>query len=132
MQAKDITGARQIWEPLEGISLSRADELIYLGAFLEKNPDTCFVATDEDRIIGTVLGGSDGRRGYIYHLAVEPRFQGQGIGTSLLDRCLDAFRQAGIQKCHIFVVSGNQQGIRFWQSAGWNLRDDIIVLSKDL
>ena len=121
-----------IWEPMEGISLSKADEPQYLAEFLEKNADTCFVACIEKKVIGTVLGGSDGRRGYIYHLAVDPKFQRQGIGRSLLNQCLNAFRQAGIQKCHIFIVHGNQQGQDFWQAAGWIQREDIFLMSKDL
>ena len=132
MGLDDVESAIRIWEPLDGIALSGADEPERLREFLRSNPLTCFVATVNEDLIGTVLGGSDGRRGYLYHLAVDPRFRGQGIGKSLVDSCLKAFRQAGLQKSHLFVVSGNDQGLQFWRAAGWTLRDDILVMSMDL
>jgi len=132
MRPDDVESAIRIWEPLDGIALSGADEPERLREFLRRNSLTCFVATNDNDVIGTVLGGSDGRRGYLYHLAVDPHFRGRGIGKSLVDSCLDAFRQAGLQKSHLFVVSGNDQGLQFWQAAGWKLRDDILVMSIDL
>jgi len=132
MQPGDITSTRRLWESMAGIALSGADEPQQLLEFLHKNAGTCFVATTDDQVIGTVGGGSNGRRSYLYHLAVDARFQRQGIGRSLMDRCLEAFRQAGPQKSHLFVVQGNEQGLRFWQRVGWKKRDDIVVMSMDL
>ncbi|MCJ7518963.1 MAG: GNAT family N-acetyltransferase, partial [Anaerolineaceae bacterium] len=83
-------------------------------------------------IIGTVLGGSDGRRGYIYHLAVYKDYQQQGLGRQLLEKCLATLKAQGLQKCHIFVISSNIEGLNFWIKLGWLLRNDILVMSKDL
>jgi ribosomal protein S18 acetylase RimI-like enzyme len=132
MLPEDVDNALRIWEPLDGIALSGADEPKRLREFLSKNPLTCFLAAVDGEVIGTVLGGSDGRRGYLYHLAVDPRFRGRGIGKSLVEHCLGAFRQAGLQKSHLFVVRGNDQGLEFWQAAGWKLREDILIMSMDL
>lgn len=132
MQKSDYDGAFILWQSLPGLGLSGADEESQIQKFLDKNPDTCFVAVDNGKVIGTVLGGSDGRRGYIYHLAVDPTYQRAGLGKSLVEQCLASLRAAGLQKCHIFVISDNAEGIRFWECAGWTKRDDILVMSMDL
>ena len=132
MQPQDYQPAIQLWQALPGIGLSSADKEESLLAFLEKNPRTCFAAFDEARLIGTILGGSDGRRGYIYHLAVHTNYQKQGVGRQLAQTCLQALKAEGIEKCHIFVIAGNQEGMKFWQKEGWQLRDDILVMSRNL
>ncbi len=132
MQKSDYPGALSLWQSLPGLGLSGADEEAQIHIFLDKNADTCFVAVDQEKVIGTVLGGNDGRRGYIYHLAVDPTCQKMGIGKSLVEHCLDRLRAVGLQKCHIFVISDNAEGINFWERIGWNQRDDILVMSMDL
>lgn len=132
MRSRDYQSAYTLWEALPGIGLSNADRQDALLSFLERNPDTCFVAEDGEAIIGTILGGSDGRRGYIHHLAIKGNYQKQGIGKKLLQRCLDALREQGIEKCHIFVIADNQEGLKFWQKEGWELREDILIMSKNL
>jgi ribosomal protein S18 acetylase RimI-like enzyme len=90
------------------------------------------IAQKENRVIGTILGGCDGRRGNIYHLAVKESEQNKGIGKKLVDTCLVGFKDNGIQKCHIFVISDNEEGIAFWKNADWQLRGDILIMSKDI
>jgi len=132
MRISDYEQAIELWRSLPGIGLSSADNEIEIKTFLEKNPGTCFAALKKNELVGTILGGSDGRRGYIYHLAVQESEQEKGIGKKLLDACLTAFKALGIQKCHIFVISDNLKGIDFWLHAGWVKRDDILVMSKEL
>ena len=132
MNTGDIKDAHELWKGLAGISLSSADEDYHLRAFLMKNPSTCFVAVKEDELVGTILGGNDGRRGFIYHLAVSRQFQRQNIGKLLTETCLKALKEQRIMKCHIFVMRENIEGVKFWEKSGWQLRDDIIIMSKDL
>jgi len=132
MQSKDYTQAFKLWESLPGMGLSSADQEEPLLSFLSKNAGTCFVAQDQGKLIGTILGGSDGRRGYIYHLAVHADYQRHGLGDKLTQECLKALRKKGIEKCHIFVIASNREGMKFWSRIGWKLRDDIVVMSKDL
>jgi len=132
MRKEDYRNSIALWKSLPGLGLSGADEEMQIHRFLELNPSTCFVALEDDKLIGTVLGGSDGRRGYIYHLAIAPQHQRRRIGKNLVNCCLDAFRQSGLQKCHIFVVSDNLDGMKFWEHLNWVRRDDIVVMSKDL
>jgi ribosomal protein S18 acetylase RimI-like enzyme len=132
MEAKDYSGALSLWQSLPGLGLSGADKEDAIQQFLAKNPETCFVAQSSEKIIGTVLGGSDGRRGYLYHLAVHEEYQHLGLGRQLSEKCLEALKTQGLQKCHIFVINSNLAGLKFWQRLGWLLRNDILVLSKDL
>lgn len=132
MQPEDYTKAIHLWQGLPGLGLSSADRREAIQIFLRRNPQTCFVAMQADELVGTVLGGSDGRRGYLYHLAVHANHQKQGLGKTLVQTCLDALQAQGIEKCHIFVIGENQEGLNFWQRIGWELRGDILVLSKKI
>lgn len=132
MHTSDYEQALQLWQSLPGIGLSSADDKDNICDFLQKNPSTCLAAINNGNLIGTVLGGSDGRRGYIYHLAVHQSEQNKGIGKKLVDLCLNEFKKSGIQKCHIFVINDNAEGIAFWEKIGWQLRDDILVMSKEI
>ncbi len=122
-----------LWRDSEGVGLSDADSRVKIRFYLERNPDMSFVARDPGgKIAGTILCGHDGRRGYIYHLAVRRHDRRQGIGRQLVERCLDSLRIAGIQKCHIFVLDGNTDAIEFWKSMGWTPRSDVRIISKTI
>jgi putative acetyltransferase len=122
-----------LWRESEGVGLSDADSREKIRSYLERNPDMSFVARDPGgKIAGAILCGHDGRRGYIYHLAVSRHCRRQGIGRQLVERCLDNLRIAGIQKCHIFVLDGNADGIEFWKSMGWTPRSDVRIISKTI
>ena len=126
---EDVLG---LWQQCAGIGLSDADSRANIQSYLERNPGMSFVARADGQIMGAILAGHDGRRGYIHHLAVHPDFRRHGLGRQLVDRCLDVLKKAGIQKCHIFIFNGNADGIAFWTSAGWERRTDIGVMSKTL
>ena len=78
---------------------------------------------------GAVLAGSDGRRGYLQHLAVAPPYRGRGVGRALAERVIDALGAAGIAKCHLMVRQENEPAKAFWEHLGWTVRDDISVMS---
>lgn len=122
--------AYTIWEGSEGIGLSAADSKERIVAYLERNPGMSYVALSGGRVVGAVLGGHDGRRGYIHHLAVDTRNRRRGIGRALLARCEASLKEAGVEKCHIFVYAQNAAGRAFWLKAGWIHRTDIGVMSK--
>lgn len=122
--------ALSLWKRCDGIGLSNADEPENIQAYLARNPGMSFAALEGDNLVGTILCGHDGRRGFIHHLAVEPDYRGNGIARSLLDGSLQALKDAGIQKCHLFLLNDNEEGIRFWTHVGWEKRSDICVISK--
>ena len=130
MTLQDYDACLALWSGMEGLGLSHADEMLYLMFFLERNLHLSFVALAEQRLVGTVLCGHDGRRGFIYHLAVDPDFRRQGIATQMLDRCVDGLKEVGIEKCHVMVYKENESGLAFWRRAGWLDRPELVILSK--
>lgn len=124
--------AFSLWQQCEGIGLSSADSKENVQAYLERNQGMSFVAAAGNRLVGSVLAGHDGRRGYIYHLAVAPQWRRRGLGRRLLEKCLEALKEAGIRKCHLFLLNGNAGGLAFWKSAGWLERPELGVVSKSL
>jgi N-acetylglutamate synthase len=129
---KDYKKVIALWQSCEGIGLSSADSKDCLHAYLKRNSGMSFVARYEKEVIGAVLCGHDGRRGYLHHLAVHPDYRNQGIGRALVEKCILALQSIGIQKCHLFIMNSNATGIRFWEKIGWSRRDDIGVVSKQI
>jgi ribosomal protein S18 acetylase RimI-like enzyme len=115
-----------LWRGTEGIGLSEGDDRSGIELYLRRNPGLCFVVRDaEKRLIGAVLCGHDGRRGFMYHLAVARNARKLGLGRKLVDTCLAALRSEGIEKCTILVYSNNAEGKSFWRNLGWKERADL-------
>ena len=119
-----------LWKQCDGIGLSAADSRESIQGYLKRNPGMSFLAGFEDKVVGAVLAGHDGRRGYIHHLAVHPNYRRHGLARKLVERCLTELAGAGIQKCHLFIFNDNIHGIEFWKRIGWDYRSDISVVSK--
>jgi len=121
-----------LWSGMPGIGLSSADSPEAVFVYLERNPGLSFVARQKGKVVGAVLGGHDGRRGYLQHLAVSPEFRHRRVGRMLIEKSLEALGGLGIKRCHIFVYQDNAAGLGFWESAGWFRRDDLLIMSHDL
>lgn len=93
--------------------------------FLERNPNTSFVAMENDELLGIILGGHDGRRGYIYHMSVAENHRKKGIGSSLVEKCLESFKNEKISKVALLVFKYNENGNAFWEKQGFILREDV-------
>ena len=132
MTKEDYSEAFDLWQRCQGIGLTDADSSCGIGKFLDRNPGLSFIARQGGKTVGTCLCGSDGRRGYLYHLAVDPEVRRQGIGQALVEKAFAGLRELGIQKCHILVFKDNELGLTFWQASGWKKRTDIDILSYDV
>ena len=132
MTIKDYDETIELWKNSPGIALSKADSKPKITKLIKRNPRLGFVAHDGNKLVGAVLCGNDGRRGYLYHLAVDKTYHHLGIGKKLTEKVLTALKTEGIEKCHIFVIADNLEGMHFWQKTGWKKRDDIFVMSFDL
>ncbi|MHC5034832.1 MAG: GNAT family N-acetyltransferase [Planctomycetota bacterium] len=132
MTLSDYDEVAALWESAEGVGLSGSDSKQGVGAFLERNPGLSFVARAAGELVGAVMCGHDGRRGYVHHLAVAPTARRRGIGRALVDKCLAELRSIGIQRCHLLAFSTNLSGRHFWEAVGWVARDDLIVMSTDV
>jgi len=118
-----------LWSRMPGMGLSDADSWQNIKRFLIHNKDMSFCYEEDDKIIGTILCGHDGRRGYIYHVTVDMEYRGRGIGRALVEKSLKQLKTEGIDKCHLFVFADNVIGNDFWRSSGWTRREDIFVYS---
>lgn len=99
---------------------------------MKRNPQTCFVAEQEGEIVGVIIAGNDGRRGYIYHTAVDPNQRKSGIGKKLVEAALGALRECGITKVALVVFERNETGNGFWERMGFIERDDLVYRNIQL
>ena len=118
----DYDAALELWRRVEGLEIAEGDDREGTAQFLARNPRLSRVAVDGSAMVGVVLCGHDGRRGHIYHLAVDPAHRGCGLGKRLIDECLQRLRAAGVVRAIILVADNNLGGAEFWKRAGW---DDI-------
>lgn len=128
----DYKEVLRLWKQTEGVGLNESDTRQAIASFLRRNPGLSFVAVQRGKVIGAVLCGHDGRRGYLHHLAVARRYRAQGIGLKLVESCLAKLRAADIHKCNIFVYAGHAAGMSFWKHNGWKLRADLRVMQIQL
>ena len=130
MTIDDYDEVRSLWQESEGIDLSASDSRTSIARFLERNPGLSFVARADGLLVGAVLCGHDGRRGYLDHLAVRASHRRQGIGRLLASRSIYQLIQNRIQKWHLFVREDNQDAIQFWSKLGWQERVELISMSN--
>src|SRR5437899_12935778 len=100
----DYDAARELWQRVEGLEIAEGDDRESVAQFLARNPGLSRVAADRSVMVGVALCGHDGRRGHIYHLAVDPKYHGLGLGKRLVDECLDRLSRAGLQRAIILVA----------------------------
>lgn len=129
MTIDDHAAVLALLQETPGVSVRDADSREATARYLARNPGLSFVAVDGQTLAGCVMSGHDGRRGYLYHLAVRPAYRRQGVGRRLSEACIEGLAREGIAKTHLFVFGTNELGRRFWASAGWQLRDDIAMYS---
>lgn len=133
MLISDYADVYNLWLSCKGMGLNSLDDSRDgIEKFLKRNPDTCFVAEVDNRIVGSILAGNDGRRGYIYHTAVSPQYQQHGIGSTLVDTAIDALKKLGINKIALVVFDKNDNGNAFWEKQGFTERNDLIYRNKTI
>jgi ribosomal protein S18 acetylase RimI-like enzyme len=129
----DYPAARLLWENAgPGIQLRRSDDPEEIQKKLQRDPDLFLVAEIEGKMIGTVMGGFDGRRGMVYHLAVAEAYRNQGIGKLLMDELESRLRAKGCIRCYLLVTIENESAIRFYEELGWAPMTNIRTYGKDL
>ncbi|MFN2187626.1 MAG: GNAT family N-acetyltransferase [Candidatus Promineifilaceae bacterium] len=130
MDIEDYDEVRALWELSDGIEVSDIDSSASIGRFLKRNEGLSFVARMDDQLVGAVLCGHDGRRGYIDHLAVHPSKRRQGIGRALVSRCLFHLMRMGIRRWNLFVLEDNQDARSFWTHLGWAEKVELVTMSR--
>jgi ribosomal protein S18 acetylase RimI-like enzyme len=125
---KDYDRVLEIWKETE-LSVVSSDSKKQVERMIKRNPRLCFVGRVNNKIIGVVMGGFDGRRGYVHHLAVDPDYQNRGFGRLIMKELMERFSTLKVHKVHLFVEKRNEKVINFYENLGWNLRDDLIMMS---
>ena len=100
--------------------------------YLKRNPDTCFAAVTDDKIVGVILTGHDGRRGIIHHMCVHPDYRRRGIAGQLVSLAEDALKKEGIQKVFGLVFKDNNTANSFWEQQGYSVRTNLNYRNKSL
>ena len=133
MTMEDYDAVYTLWLSCAGMGLNDLDDSPEgIARYLRRNPSTCFVAEKNARIVGVILSGHDGRRGFIHHTAVHPDCRGQGIGHRLVEAALSALKAEGIHKVALVVFDRNQTGNRFWEKEGFTAREDLVYRNRAL
>jgi len=133
MTIEDYDGLYALWLSCKGMGLNDVDDSRDgVERYLRRNPTTSFVAVEVGRIVGCIMAGHDGRRGYIYHTAVHPDCRKMGIGAALVNAALEALKRENISKVALVVFSRNETGNVFWERMGFTLREDLCYRNRNL
>ncbi len=133
MVIDDYDKVYALWLSCKGMGLNNIDDSREgIERYLRRNPDTCFVAEENDEIVGVILSGNDGRRGFIHHTAVSPDYRRKGIGAELLDHAMNALKACGITKVALVVFERNETGNAFWEKQGFSARNDLVYRNKNI
>ena len=131
MNINDYESIYSLWLNTPNMGLNNIDDSCDgIAKYLHRNPNTCFVAEKDGVIIGVILCGHDGRRGYIHHAAVAQDEQRSGIGTALLNAAMSALEGEGISKAALVVFGKNEKGNAFWEKQGFFTRSDLVYRNK--
>jgi N-acetylglutamate synthase len=128
----DYEAALQLWQRVEGLEIAEGDDRDGVAQFLARNRGLSRVAIDGSAVVGIALCGHDGRRGHIYHLAVDPAYRGCGVGKRLVDECLKGLRRAGVTRAIILVANDNLRGAEFWKRRGWEEIPGALAMGIDV
>lgn len=132
-ETDDYENVFAMWNQTEGIGMRALDDSKEgIDKFLKRNPLTSFVYENDGEIVGAIMGGHDGRRGFIYHAVVRPDFRGQGIGKELSEAVCSALAEEGIHRATLVAKKSNVAGAAFWRKLGWEDRDDLVYFNKSL
>jgi ribosomal protein S18 acetylase RimI-like enzyme len=90
---------------------------------LEVQPELLLVAVLDGALVGAVMAGFDGVRGWIYHLAVAPEHRRRGIATRLVRAAESGLRERGCPKVNLQVRASNVEVVAFYESLGFNIEE---------
>ena len=128
MTTADIPNALALWRGMPGITLFATDSVAGITRYLERNPNLSVVAHLDGQMVGALVAGHDGRRGYLHHAAVVKNCRLRGIGRAMVEWCLSKLTAQGLGRCHILVDVENHAGLEFWKHLGWEPRNEHVQL----
>ena len=133
MKIDDYDAAYALWRNTPGMGLNNVDDSREgIARYLKRNPRTCFIAEVDGELVGIILAGHDGRRGYIHHTCVNVTLWNNRIGTRLVGTALNALHTEGISKVALVAFERNERGNSFWERMGFSVRPDLVYRNKAL
>jgi ribosomal protein S18 acetylase RimI-like enzyme len=118
----------ELWSKA-GIGVGSSDTIDEITRVINRNPELFLIGKKDGKIVATVIGTFDGRRGYVHHLAVDPDYQKKKYGKLIMDKIIELFRKNNVHKIHLFIEKTNRQVVEFYSKLGWEIRNDIIMMS---
>ena len=126
MKPEDYDDVRALWMTIRGFGIRALDDSREdVQRFIRRNPTTSVVARMDGRIVGSILCGSDGRQGALYHVCVAREYRRRGIGTQMVGYCMHQLRLMGINKVSLIAFTSNDAGNAFWKQIGWTRKSDV-------
>ncbi len=126
MTVEDYEAVHALWMTIKGFAIRSVDDSREgVERFLNRNPKTSIVAISDNKIVGAILCGHDGRRGCLYHVCVHPDFRRRGIGKAMVVFCMNALKAEKISKVSLIAFTANDIGNAFWKTMGWTKREDL-------
>lgn len=126
MRETDYKDVYKLWKTIQGFAIRSIDDSEEgVSAFIKRNPTTSVVAIEDDKVVGAILCGHDGRRGCFYHVCVHPEYRLRGIGKAMVVFCMNALKDEHINKVSLIAFTQNDIGNAFWKTIGWTKREDL-------
>lgn len=126
MMQEDYDEVYQLWTSIKGFAIRSIDDSREgISIFLKRNPTTSVVAVEDEKVVGSILCGHDGRRGCCYHVCVAPDYRRRGIGKSMVVHAMEALYKENINKVSLIAFTKNDVGNAFWNQIGWTRREDL-------
>ncbi len=126
MTIDDYDSVYALWLRIKGFGIRSLDDSFEgISKFLKRNPGLSMVAVEDDKIVGALLSGQDGRRACFYHVCVDEAYRNRGIAKSMVKAALEALKEEGINKVNIIAFKKNRLGNGFWTRLGWTMREDL-------
>lgn len=126
MTEEDYEQVHTLWLSISGFGIRSIDDSKEgVAKFIRRNPTTSVVAEEDGKVVGCILCGHDGRRGCLYHVCVDQAYRKHGIGKSMVNFCIQALKEEGINKVSIIAFTTNEVGNKFWRKMGWEFREDL-------
>lgn len=131
-ELEDYPASAELWQAADGMTAPALEEV---ERKLGRDPELFLVADDEAEhpaIVGVVIGSYDGRRGWIFRLAVDPRHRRRGVGRALVEELERRYETMGVRRIRLLTTADNEPARRFWEQLGYGAYEEVVLFSKDL
>ena len=125
MTIDDYEAAYDLWIKCGNGLNNKDDSREGIEKYLKRNPTTSYVAVLDEKVVGVILCGHDGRRGCLYHVCVREDVRMHGIGKAMVVKCMEKLKSEGINKVSLIAFTSNDIGNAFWKQVGWTKREDL-------